>query len=188
MDQRQEVATARERVDEVFAAEALPLLDQLYRAALNMTHNSTDAEDLVQETYLRAYDRFEQYTPGTNIRAWMYRILTNTYISQYRAQQRLPTFQVEDWVLEQTEVDISAEETVLRDVADENLSAALNELPEAYRLAVFLADVEGFAYKEIADILQIPLGTVMSRVHRGRRRVRAALTESGLQGGIDTNE
>lgn len=177
MELSSDSADSADDKDAVFAKEALPLLDQIYGAALGMTKNPTDAEDLVQETYLRAYNKFEQYTPGTNIKAWLYRILTNAYISQYRREGRLTTVSGDDRLLDEAEADISAEEMVMRGVADENLAAALEDLPEQFRLAVFLADVEGFTYQEIADILEIPLGTVMSRVHRGRKRLHQSLTQ-----------
>jgi len=144
-----------------FEEEALPLLPGLYRAALRLTRNPADAEDLVQEAYLRAYRSFHQFTPGTNLKAWLYRILTNQFINTYRKKQREP-----------------------QTVPDEEVRAALEALPETYRAAVLLADVEGFSYKEIAEILEIPMGTVMSRLHRGRKALEKALWEKVRERGL----
>jgi RNA polymerase sigma-70 factor (ECF subfamily) len=170
-----------------FAEEAMPLMDQLYSAALRMTRNPADAEDLVQETYLKAYRGYERFQAGTNLKAWMYRILTNSYINRYRAKQRRPDetdiSDVEDMYLyrrlggEQSDVGTSAEEAFLNSVTDSTVKAAIEALPENFRIAVLLADVEGFAYKEIAEILDIPIGTVMSRIHRGRKALEKQLHE-----------
>jgi len=170
-----------------FAEEAMPLMDQLYSAALRMTRNPADAEDLVQETYLKAYRGYERFQEGTNLKAWMYRILTNSYINRYRAKQRRPDetdiSDVEDMYLyrrlggEQSDVGTSAEEAFLNSVTDSTVKAAIEALPENFRMAVLLADVEGFAYKEIAEILDIPIGTVMSRIHRGRKALEKQLHE-----------
>ena len=170
-----------------FAEEAMPLMDQLYSAALRMTRNAADAEDLVQETYLKAYRGYERFQEGTNLKAWMYRILTNSYINRYRAKQRRPDetdiSDVEDMYLyrrlggEQSDVGTSAEEAFLNSVTDSTVKAAIEALPENFRMAVLLADVEGFAYKEIAEILDIPIGTVMSRIHRGRKALEKQLHE-----------
>ena len=170
-----------------FAEEAMPLMDQLYSAALRMTRNPADAEDLVQETYLKAYRGYERYQEGTNLKAWMYRILTNSYINRYRAKQRRPDetdiTDVEDMYLyrrlggEHSDVGTSAEEAFLNSVTDSTVKAAIEALPENFRIAVLLADVEGFAYKEIAEILDIPIGTVMSRIHRGRKALEKQLHE-----------
>ena len=170
-----------------FAEEAMPLMDQLYSAALRMTRNAADAEDLVQETYLKAYRGYERFQEGTNLKAWMYRILTNSYINRYRAKQRRPDetdiSDVEDMYLyrrlggEHSDVGTSAEEAFLSSVTDSTVKAAIEALPENFRIAVLLADVEGFAYKEIAEILDIPIGTVMSRIHRGRKALEKQLHE-----------
>ena len=179
--------------DQVFQQEAIPLLDQLYGAALRMTRNRSDAEDLVQETFAKAYARFDSYTPGTNIKAWMYRILTNTYITQYRKDQRRPkrsgTDTVEDWQLADAAshdaVGLkSAEAEALERMPSETIRDALESLAEEYRIAVYLADVEGFAYKEIAQILDVPIGTVMSRLHRGRAKLRKDLADYAAEFGI----
>lgn len=176
-----------------FEEQALPFLDQLYGAALRMTRNHADAEDLVQETYLKAFSSFHQYQEGTNLKAWLYRILTNTYINSYRKAQRSPkrahTDTVEDWQMSQaadyagTELK-SAEAEALDNLPNETFQAAFDKLPEDYRLVVYLADVEGFAYKEIAQIMDIPLGTVMSRLHRGRKILRQELAEYAREQGI----
>ena len=170
-----------------FADGAMPLMDQLYSAALRMTRNAADAEDLVQETYLKAYRGYDRFEEGTNLKAWMYRILTNSYINRYRAKQRRPDEtdldDVEDMYLyrrlggEQSSLGESAEESFLSSVTDDDVKHAIEALPENFRIAVLLADVEGFAYKEIAEILEIPIGTVMSRIHRGRKALEKQLHE-----------
>ncbi|WP_043535419.1 sigma-70 family RNA polymerase sigma factor [Actinomyces polynesiensis] len=186
-------AADRSDLDTRFEAEALPLLDQLYGAALGMTRNPTDAEDLVQETFAKAYAKFGQYRPGTNIKAWLYRILTNTFITQYRKVQRSPkragTDTVEDWQLADAASHDgrglrSAEAEALDHMPSSQVRQALEELSEEYRMAVFLADVEGFSYKEIAEILDVPIGTVMSRLHRGRRILREKLADYAAEYGI----
>jgi len=175
-----------------FAEQAMPLMDGLYGAALRMTRNPSDAEDLVQETYLKAYRAFHSFQEGTNLKAWLYRILTNTYINTYRAKKRRPDEtdleEVEDLYLyrrlgglEGATAGRSAEDELLDHLTDSEVKDALEALPEQFRMAVLLADVEGFAYKEIAEILDIPIGTVMSRLHRGRKAMQKQLYEYGKQ-------
>ena len=177
-----------------FADDTAEFMSSLYSAALRMTRNPADAQDLVQETYLKAYRGYGGFQAGTNLKAWLYRILTNTYINTYRAKRRQP---------EQTELDDveelylyrrmgardgmggrSAEEEALASITDEEVKAALESLPENFRMAVLLADVEGFSYKEIAEIMDVPVGTVMSRLHRGRRALQKALHDFGVARGL----
>ena len=175
-----------------FEAEALPLLSGLYSAAYRLTRNRADAEDLVQETYLRAYRAFDQFQEGTNLRAWLYRILTNTFINSYRKKQRQPQTisddEIEDWYLyskmAERGAEPSAETSVIESLPDEDVQEALSSLPEQFRIAVLLADVEGFSYKEIAEITNVPIGTVMSRLHRGRRALEKRLWDVVRERGL----
>ena len=176
-----------------FERDALQYLDQLYSAALRMTRNPADAEDLVQETFAKAFAAFHQYRPGTNLKAWLYRILTNTFINSYRKKQREPqqsqAEDVEDWQIARAASHTStglrsAEAEALDRLPDSDVKRALAELPEDRRMVVYYADVEGFPYKEIAEIMGTPIGTVMSRLHRGRRQLRELLADYAAQRGL----
>jgi len=193
---RQELTDDQRR--EVFARDALPSLDPLYSAALRYTRNPADAEDLVQETFAKAYRAFHQYEPGTNLRAWLYRILANTYINSYRKRQRQPApvsvdahrdglsdgsdFSLYDRIAATTQAP--AEVEFLRQLPDDEVKQALADLPEQFRMAVYLADVEGFSYAEIAEIMDSPIGTVMSRLHRGRAALHRALYDYAAARGL----
>jgi RNA polymerase sigma-70 factor (ECF subfamily) len=181
-----------------FADQAMEFMPALYTAALRMTRNTAEAEDLVQETYLKAYRAFGSFEQGTNLKAWLYKILTNTFINAYRSRRRRPEEteieDVEDLYLyrrlgglEGATAGRSAEEEVLDHFTDSDVKEALESLPETFRMTVLLADVEGFSYREIADIMDIPIGTVMSRLHRGRRALQKALLEFGMERGLVGN-
>ncbi|MGV0327220.1 sigma-70 family RNA polymerase sigma factor [Corynebacterium confusum] len=179
-----------------FEEQAMPLLDQLYGGAMRMTRNPQDAEDLIQETYLKAYKNFDSFKQGTNLKAWLYRIMTNTYINSYRKAQRRPTQSSAD---ELTDFQLyttsghdstgleSAEVAALKAMPDTTISEAMNDLPEDYRMVVYYSDVVGLAYKEVAEVMEIPLGTVMSRLHRGRKLLRKALKDVAREQGIGLN-
>ncbi|GAB3478367.1 sigma-70 family RNA polymerase sigma factor [Nocardiopsis coralliicola] len=178
-----------------FAAAVTPYADQLYPTALRMTRNAADAEDLVQETFAKAFANFHQFRAGTNLRAWLYRILTNTFINGYRKKQREPrqdtTDEIKDWQLAAAEAHTStgfrsAEAEVMDRMPDTAIRAALADLPEDFRMVVYLVDVEGYSYKEVAAQMDTPLGTVMSRLHRARRQLREQLADLGRERRIGT--
>ncbi len=178
-----------------FERDAMQYTRQLYSAAMRMTRNPSDAEDLVQETYLKAYRAYHTFQEGTNLKAWLYRILTNTYINKYRKDSRRPSEvdlgTVEDMYLyrrlgseESAEAARTTEDRVLDGLVESDVKQAVEELPETFRMPVLLADLEGFSYKEIAEILDIPIGTVMSRLHRGRKAMQKRLWEFAKQRGL----
>ncbi len=197
-DAPDEVDVATETPDERaarFERDALPYLDQLYGAALRMARNAADAEDVVQEAYAKAFASFHQFKPGTNLKAWLYRILTNTYINSYRKKQRQPQEgfgeDIEDWQLAAAEKHTStglrsAEMDALDRMPDSVVTDAMGQLAPDFRMAVYLADVEGFSYKEIAEIMGTPIGTVMSRLNRGRTQLRKLLADHAASLGIAT--
>ena len=190
-------ATDDRALRERFERDVLPLLPNLYGAALRMTRKPADAEDLVQDTYLRAFRGFAGFQEGTNLKAWLYRILTNSFINTYRKKQRQPQTvdgpdDIEDWYLFDRlgaqSVEDSAEDEVLDRLPDDDVKEALESLPENFRIPVLLADVEGFSYKEIAEIMETPIGTVMSRLHRGRKALEKALWETARERGLVDGE
>jgi RNA polymerase sigma-70 factor, ECF subfamily len=188
-----QAATDDAALRERFERDVLPLLPSLYGAAMRLTRNPADAEDLVQDTYLRAFRGFAGFQEGTNLKAWLYRILTNSFINTYRKKQRQPQIvegpdDVDEWYLYDRlggrSVEVSAENEVLDRIPDADVKRALESLPENFRIPVLLADVEGFSYKEIAEIMETPIGTVMSRLHRGRKALEKALWETARERGL----
>lgn len=185
--EKESVAERKKR----FERDALQYMNQLYAAAMRYTKNPEDAQDLVQDTYAKAYTSFHQFEPGTNLKAWLYRVLTTTFINTYRKDQRRPQTsdsELEDWQIAEasshtSDQGKSTEDVVLENLPDSDIKNALAEIPEEFRMAVFLADVEGFSYKEIAEIVGVPAGTVMSRLHRGRKQLREKLTDYARERG-----
>ena len=183
----------RAEIERRFTRDAMPYLDQLYGAAMKMTRNPQDAQDLVQETFMKAFAAFGSFAEGTNLKAWLYRIMTNAYINTYRKKQREPYLgvveELEDWQLGGAEsttamASRSAEAEALDRTPATVVTDALNDLAEEFRMVVYLADVEGFSYQEIADIIERPIGTVMSRLHRGRAKLRSVLGEYAREQGV----
>jgi RNA polymerase sigma-70 factor (ECF subfamily) len=193
VDRATESARARK---ERFERDALVFASPLYAAAMRYTKNPQDAEDLVQDTFIKAFNSFHQFEPGTNLKAWLYRILTTTFINTYRKDQRRPQIsdgEVEDWQIFEaashtSDQGKSAEDVVLENLPDGDVKEALASIPEDFRMVVYYADVEGYSYKEIAEIIGTPTGTVMSRLHRGRKLLRAALADYAATRGIGSPE
>lgn len=193
---RQELTDEERR--EIFVRDAMPYVDQLFGAAMRYTRNRADAEDLVQEAMAKAYSSFHQFRPGTNLRAWLYRVLSTTYINSYRKKQRRPQEVSADGVRDNLEdagdfslfdrleggASPSAEFEVMQQLPQQAVKDALDSLPEQFRTAVYLADVEGFSYAEIAEIMETPIGTVMSRLHRGRNALQRALYDHAIRYGL----
>jgi RNA polymerase sigma-70 factor, ECF subfamily len=184
---RTELTDAQRR--DLFEQQVMPEVDRLYGAAMRYTHDPTEAQDVVQETVAKAFQSFHQFQQGTNLRAWLYRILHTTYISMYRKKQRRPQEALQESIddfsfYDEARTGDSAEYEVLETITDEQVKEALADLPEAFRMAVYLADVEGFAYKEIAEIMDTPIGTVMSRLHRGRKALQKALRDYAEDNGL----
>ena len=180
---------------ETFSVDAMQYAPQLFSTALRITRNRTDAEDLVQETFIKAWRAFDSYQQGTNLRAWLFRIMTNTYINKYNAQLRKPLEteldEVEELYLfkrlgafDQSKINQSAEDQMLELFTDEEVKNAIEELPEGFRIPLLMSDVEGFSYKEIAEIMDTPVGTVMSRLHRGRKLLRELLEDYAYENGF----
>ena len=188
VDREKESAAERKKR---FERDALQYMNQLYAAAMRYTKNPEDAQDLVQDTYAKAYTSFHQFEPGTNLKAWLYRVLTTTFINTYRKDQRRPQTsdsELEDWQIAEasshtSDQGKSSEDVVLENLPDSDIKNALAEIPEEFRMAVYLTDVEGFSYKEIAEIVGVPAGTVMSRLHRGRKQLREKLTDYARERG-----
>lgn len=188
VDREKESAAERKKR---FENDALQYMNQLYAAALRYTKKPEDAQDLVQDTYAKAYTSFHQFEPGTNLKAWLYRVLTTTFINTYRKDQRRPQTsdsEMADWQIAEaashtSDQGKSTEDVVLENLPDSDIKQALAEIPEEFRMAVYLADVEGFSYKEIAEIVGVPSGTVMSRLHRGRKQLREKLTDYARERG-----
>jgi RNA polymerase sigma-70 factor (ECF subfamily) len=189
----QQAPTDEAALRERFERDVIPLLPSLYGAAMRLTRNPADAEDLIQETYLRAFRGFAGFQEGTNLKAWLYRILTNSFINTYRKKQREPQTvdgpdDIDEWYLFDRlgaqNVEVSAESEVLDRMPDQDVKRALESIPENFRMAVLLADVEGFSYKEIAEIMDVPIGTVMSRLHRGRKALEKALWDTAKERGL----
>jgi RNA polymerase sigma-70 factor (ECF subfamily) len=175
-----------------FEAEAMVFASQIYSAALNYTKNPEDAKDLTQDTFTKAFTSFHQYQPGTNLKAWLYRILYTTFVNTYRKDQRRPQINgdeiddslIHDAASHTSDLGRSAEDEVLDNIVDIDIQNALAQIPEEFRMAVYYADVEGYSYKEIAELMDVPTGTVMSRLHRGRKLLREKLQDYALERGF----